>query len=232
MKKIILLLSALVVMSTLCAQKKKEKYYNYNIVPKYTISVQPTYLASSGLRLDFEKQLGSTMQWLQLSATGYYAPKYDHIGYNDGWLTFNTNYDEPIQSLKGGGIGAAYKSFFKSQNYFYYSVGLYYTHYSVDVKIYDYHKFIDDGLTYYKYEGKIEDLNYDKINTNLNIGMQTRLDQTIFIDFYMGVGYSYSFRNSDYFSDNMFEYGYRGMQVVGGFRIGFAFGKSSATVSE
>lgn len=225
MKKIILLACIICQTVTTFAQKK-EKYYNEEVMPKYTISVHPSYLFSNGLRFDFEKQLGSPNKWLQVTATGYYASDYDSDdGYDDGWINFNTSFDTPIQALKGAGLGVAYKEFFTKKKTLYYSAGLYYTHYDVKIKEYGYYPFTENGLTFYEGLTKNIDIDYDKINANIVVGVQTSPAQGLFCDFFVGAGYAYSFYNKPYLNKNQFEYGYRGLQIVGGFRMGIGFGK-------
>ncbi|MFV0417625.1 MAG: hypothetical protein ACK5KT_02675 [Dysgonomonas sp.] len=209
-----------VIVATSIHAQYKNNMDNY---PKYTIAVQPFYLLNGGLRFDFEKQLNSPKNWLQLSISGYHLP-YQNSNW-DWWETPNSNYD-PISKLNGLGAGAAYKSIFYSTSV-YYSAGLSYTHYRVTYSGADYHKFVEDGLTYYEYYRSDQKQIFNKLTASLCLGIQSTLNNLGFFDAYLGLGYSHSFYDASKraFDDNQFGYGYRGLHVTGGVRFGITFGR-------
>lgn len=192
-------------------------------LPKYTISTEIFTLASGGLRLDFEKQLSSPKDWLQIHVNGYYLPYRNNKW--DSWETLQSD-SEPIDKLNGAGFGIAYKSFFY-KDIIYYRAGVSYNHYRVKYSGYDYISFVEDGLTYYTYEEREWKQVFNKILPSLSLGIQSSLSNKIFFDAYAGVAYSASFYDKDKyaFDDNIFGYGYRGVTMTGGIRVGFAFGK-------
>lgn len=192
----------------------------------YTIGLHPSYLMNGGMRIDLDKKL-SPDKWLQFTATGYFMNNRSLDG--EGWSTPNSYYDY-FSSLKGAGLGAAYKSFFMSRSTstprFYVSTGLYYTHYNVSYPGRCYESFTEDGLTYWRYKVGNRSIMYNKLNTNICLGFQNpAIKKNFFIDFYLGIGYSYSFfnQNDNPFDTGVFSFGYRGIEPVGGLRMGFAF---------
>lgn len=196
---------------------------NMENYPKYTLAVQPFYLDNGGLRFDVERQLNNPKNWLQLSISGFYLPhKNNRIEY---WKTSNSDY-ESFNKLNGLGTGLAYKSIFYSTS-LYYSAGLSYTHYRVTYSDSNYHRFMEDGLTFYEYYQSNQRQIFNKLTGSLCFGVQSSLNRIFFIDAYLGLGYSYSFYDEKKkpFNDNMYGYGYRGLHVTGGVRFGITFGR-------
>lgn len=218
--KLIILILCLGFVSNANAQKKKLNMDNF---PKYTLAIQPFYMYNGGLRLDFEKQLDNPRNWLQLNIAGYYLPMRENS--YEYWETPNSDFDN-FSGLKGGGIGAAYKSIFYGTG-IYYSAGLNYAHYRVSYPSFEFVKYQEDGLTFY--EGRETTINqiFNKFTSSLCIGVQSSLNRTFFFDTYLGLGYSYSFydKNKWAMNDNPWSFGHRGFHLTGGIRFGVAFGR-------
>ena len=202
-------------------QEEKEKnVYNYSI------GVQPLYLFNTGLRIDFEKRLKDPRQMLQVSAIGYLLPKRDEP--YEYWETLLVEDHYNVNKLLGGGLALDYKYFpFRLANFLYFSGGLSYHYFDVR---YDGFKFIsyqEDGMTFYEPQwGEIKQV-FNKVGGNVLFGLQTAPHRRVFVDGYIGIGYTHSFYDEDkhHIDDNMFNVGYRGVTFVTGIKIGYRFGK-------
>jgi len=202
--------------------KKRNSLEGY---PKYTIAVQPFHLMNGTLKLDFETQLKSPKNWLQLSISGSYLPKKDIYRAEYSWSNFNSDFND-FTGLNGFGVGAAYKSIIYS-TWLYYSVGASYSHYRVRYAGYGYFPYIEDGLTYYEYYPAQQKQIFNKLSSSVCLGMQSHFSNTLFFDVYIGIGYAHSMydENKRSFEEGMYGFGRRGTFLAGGLRIGVAFGK-------
>ncbi|MBB4035693.1 hypothetical protein GGR21_001588 [Dysgonomonas hofstadii] len=202
--------------------KKRNTLEGY---PKYTIAVQPFHLMNGTLKLDFETQLKSPKNWLQLSISGSYLGTRDMYSSNYSWSTFNSDFND-FSGLKGFGLGAAYKSIIYS-TWLYYRAGVAYDHYRVKYPGFGYFPYIEDGLTYYEYHWTQQKQIFNKLSSSICIGMQSHFSNVLFFDAYIGIGYAYSMYDKDKrsFEEGMYGFGRRGAFLAGGVRIGVAFGK-------
>ena len=189
---------------------------------KYIIAVQPFLLMNGGLRVDFETRLKNPKSWLQVSLTGYRLPYYNDDEWG-GWENFNSDFDL-FRELKGLGIGGAYK-YLLYKDIFYASAGLSYTYFEVTYQGGYYNPYQEDGLTFYEYSRTDRRQYFNKLYSNICVGLQTYLSNALYGDAYIGLGYSYSFYDKEKaaFDDSIFGYGRRGLTVAGGVRIGVAF---------
>lgn len=192
-------------------------------LPRYTIAVQPLILSNGGLKIDFEKRLKQSKNWLQLGLTGFYRPRYK--GDHDGWENFNSDFD-PLNKYNGFGVDVNFKHFFGS-NFFWWSAGLGYTYHEVYYNTWGYDSYKEEGLTFYEYVEKEQRQVFNKVYPNISIGIQSSLRRLFFIDAFLGLGYAHSFydKGKRAFDDNMFGYGFRGMRCHGGVRIGMPLGR-------
>lgn len=202
--------------------KKRNSIENY---PKYTIAIQPWHLINGTLKIDFETQLNSPKNWLQVTVSGSYLKKKDLYPSGSLWSTFNSDFDD-FHGLSGFGTGVAYKSIFYP-TWFYYSIGVNYAYYNVHYPSYGFHPYVEDGLTYYDYYRRLEKQTFNKLSSSLCIGMQSNLNSDVFFDIYIGIGYAYSIydKNKRAFDENIYGFGRRGTFFAGGVRFGFAFGR-------
>lgn len=198
---------------------------------RYTIALRPIYLSQNGLKLDFEYELNTPGEWLQFELIGHYAPEYKEYdnGYYDryytGWSQEFLSGGSTYHSLLGVGGGIAYKSFF-SRDGWYYSAGLTFNYFDVEYFGAVYTKKVEDGLNFYVREEKITSTKFYKPEVNFNVGKHFALGRSLFLDAYIGLGYAYSFYDSDNkFSDYSYAFGGRGLLFNAGFRIGWLIGK-------
>ena len=205
----------------------KEEY------PKQTISLQPFYLFNGGLRLEYERQLRSPREWVQINITGYHITSDSDFEnyYSTDMSVSNSNFDD-INKVRGFGIGGGYKYFLtKMPEYHwnglkpYVNANLSYTHFNVHHPTWGYTPFKENGLTFYEY-GYINKLSkFDRLNTSVNFGFQSSLFNLFYYDMFVGMGYSYSFykKEDKAFTEGIYSYGYRGLQFNAGARIGVCF---------
>ena len=191
---------------------------------RYTIAIRPFYLANNGIKVDFEMELPRKGSWLQFEGIirfNTYDNRYRYFGYwesGDNWFT----------KLNGYGIGAYYKNYFRPKGW-YYDIGILLNHYGVDKPGIVKSSFIEDGLTFIRYDRQMIHWNFFKPSLNFNIGKHFALTRTLFLDAFAGVGYTYSFHDAEankYFdSYDPRGFSYRGLYVSGGFRIGILWSR-------
>lgn len=196
--------------------------------PRYTVALRPFYLVNSGLKADFEMELRQPGQWLQFELIGRYKGWYVPLPNepSSGWETIESTGGK-FQRLVGGGFGVAFKGFFRP-NGWYFSAGLVFNYYGVWYRGYSYVAFEEDGAQYLRRADGMIRADYYKPGFHFDIGKHFALTRHLFVDAYVGVGYSYSFYDSRYRyvynGNHPFSFVYRGLQVSGGFRIGWLWG--------
>ncbi|MDR1631491.1 MAG: hypothetical protein LBR97_01160 [Dysgonamonadaceae bacterium] len=203
-------------------QAQPVQQYSEITFPRYAVSLEPFYLYNGSLRLNVEKRLESN-DWIELNITGYYLP-HDEIEtrkYKGGsYFTSNSDF-ERFSGLSGLGIGSAYKHYIS--RYFFMSAGASYTCYHVRYADISFSKFQEDGLEFYEY--KYQDFRqiFNKFTANLSIGARSTFRRTLFIEYYLGVGYAHSLYNKDKkaYDSYAFGFGYKGIYPTSGFKIGF-----------
>ncbi len=174
-----------------------------------TVSFQPMYIHNSGLRLDFEYRFKSPNQWI------HFCPQFYHIPENQTGFPVIGDYD--FDNILGFGFNAAYRKYLRDT---YKPAGEYiqtsflYNHFITE--------YPDD------YYVDITKQNINKIGINFEMGYQLISNNYILFDFYGGLGYRQSWYNSDgeeihYISDVSWSFGYSGVMLVLGVRIGAWF---------
>ena len=193
---------------------------------RYTIAIRPLYLLNNGIKLDFEFELPRKGSWLQIDGIirlntfddNYYVSHCWEAG--DNWFT----------KLNGFGIGAYYKTYFRA-NGWYYDIGVLLNYYGVDKPGIISENYVEDGLTFLRYDRKMIHWNFVKPSLNFNIGKQFALTQTLFLDVFGGIGYTYSIHSAEtykYFASyDPRAFSYSGLYVSGGFRIGILWSRGN-----
>ncbi len=220
----LIFLFAAMSLTTMLSQEKTKLY------PKYTFAVQPLYLINGGLRFDFEQQLQSQKEWLQYSIMGYYYQPKTYDNYYNGysyfrWEPFYSDFDS-FSAFKGVGAGLAYKYFLP--RFFYISPGVNYSYFNVAYKEYAFSPYNEDGLTFYEYGYMPFEQNFHKLKSEVTVGIQSTLRKLIFVNVYAGFGYTYSFfdENKAAMNNSIFSFGYRGLTLTAGFRVGITLDRS------
>lgn len=197
---------------------------------RYTIALHPFYLANYGLKVDFEMELKQPGQWLQFEAigryTGWHSNDYKPGERQDlctnGWDTIESG-GKSFARMNGGGVGVAFKSMFQP-NGWYFSIGVSFNFYNVFYSDYGYIPYQEDGLTFFKYDIGNQNVKFYKPGFDFNIGKQVAITKHLFLDGFLGIGYDYSFYDANgenSYNSGIFSYGYRGITLSGGFRIGW-----------
>ena len=215
---IILFLCILFNSSMLMAQTEVAK-------PRYAISLEPFYLCNGGLRLNLEKKLQSN-NWMEVNLSGYslphsdMQPSYSYGRDLGGHLVSNADFTR-ISGLKGLGIGGSYKHYFYYP-FFFVNSGINYTWYKVESPLYDYVLYQEDGLNYYDYTWTYKHQQFHKLTAQVALGLRTSSKYQFFLEHFVGLGYAYSFHdnNQPNYSKTMLGYGYRGLYLTIGLKIG------------
>jgi hypothetical protein len=196
--------------------------------PRYAFSIEPLYLYNAGLKLNLEKQL-KPKEWVEVNLTGYYLP-YSKIenryaiffgDYQDGgYFTINSVFQR-FSKLNGGGIGGAYKRYvFKS---IVVSANISYTYYDVQFPSWEFYKYEEDGLIFYDYGRREVHQYFNNMKISLLAGMRTSFRRAFFAEYFIGLGYAYSFHDKDKkaYNESPFGFGYRGIYPTIGIKLGF-----------
>ncbi len=193
------------------------------------LTIVPQYAFVHGLRIDYERRLKTTDQWIVL------APQiFSDI--NNNTYYFNGDYSA-YQSMFGMGINVYYKvTVFKSKRInlnsnlprqsLYFSAGPNFQYFSLRNVEEVAHPFVEDGVTYYKFELEEVKKHIYRIGGTIDVGWQVALDRFVF-DFYLGMTMKYSLDNNgeiirDSYS-NWIDPAYSGILLDGGLKLGFFF---------
>lgn len=191
---------------------------------RWTIAMQPLYLANGGLRVDVERKLNRPGSWLQLGVSGFYRGKFEpgEYEYREGWSNFNTCFKD-ISRHRGIGVGLSFKQFFRDRC-FYWSGGVQYAYHRVYYHGYVMDPYTEDGLTYYERNWREVCQQFNKWLPHLLLGYQPSLGDSVFLDLYLGCGYAVSNYDKDKlrFDSDFTGHGYRGFRLVSGVRFGVA----------
>ena len=198
---------------------------------KNALAIVPQYAFYHGFRIDYERKIKNSDQWIVL------APQiYSDISNNNYYYYSSTGYSA-YQSMVGFGINAYYKLMvFKSarknlgsnlpRHALYFSAGPNFQYFKLKNMEEVAHPFIEDGVTYYKFE--LEDVTKPiyRIGAIANVGWQFTFDRFL-IDFYFGLAIKYSLDEDgklirDTYSDWV-DPAYSGVLLDGGVRLGFFF---------
>ncbi|MDR3252064.1 MAG: hypothetical protein LBT35_00635 [Tannerella sp.] len=208
--------------STIYAQESpriKEGYKN-------AFSIEPFYLTNNGLRLNYERQLASPAHWLEASFIGYVVDfrheDRDRYLPNSFYTTWFLN-GRDIRNAWSLGTEINYKYFLHP--FFYLSVGGAYSHTDVVDYANTFHKFQEDGLTFYEHAWGESTQRFDRVSGNFRVGFQTKNYRRVVVGGYVGITLTHSFYSprdeGDYTSDDITNLRYSGFIPHIGFRIGF-----------
>ena len=194
------------------------------------LAIVPQYAFYHGFRIDYERKIKNSDQWIVL------APQIYSDTYNDRYYYINIGYSA-YQSMVGIGINAYYKLMvFKSarknlgsnlpRHALYFSAGPNFQYFNLKNQEEVAHPFIEDGVTYYKFE--LEDVTKPiyRIGAIANVGWQFTFDRFL-LDFYFGLAIKYSMdQNGELIRDSYSDWvdpAYSGVLLDGGVRLGFFF---------
>jgi len=214
MKKHLLILSLITLVSTGCFAQEKEVFgsrLGLGYVPQYTIS--------GGMRFDIDYSISKTSnQWLIISPQVF-------------MLTGNRFFHE-MEQLSGFGLDVKHKIYLKPNSMkpvgFYAEYGVMFQHFSIAENRQYTERVLENGVEYYEVtEGSLNTKLY-KIGGNFHLGHQWLLGDKVYFDIYAGAGIRISHNNHNdgfdtWYNNSWVDYGYSGTLLDGGFRIGFFF---------
>jgi hypothetical protein len=218
-------------------------------VQRYTVAVNPLMLLNDGLKADFEYELKTPGEWLQMGLVGYAAPArtmgygygYDYYDYHNNRWTPNSSGDD-FRNMWGVGVSGLFKKMLHMRGW-YFSTGIKMEFFRVGRVENGYIPYKEDGLQYYEGNTYLDTRSYFKTTAQFNLGKHFALSRRCFIDAFIGVSYSYSLYNSTphtYSRDNQYDYNYyytfsdmngfarRGLNLNGGLRFGVLLWDDSA----
>jgi hypothetical protein len=206
-------------MNELKAQTEEKK------TARYAISFEPNHLLNGGLRLNIEKKIHPT-DWIELNLTGYYLARNGGKS-NNYWLWASNGYYisnshfESISGLSGLGIGSTYKHYFPSSIII--NTALSYNRYNVEYPGFDFIPYKEDGLTFFEYRRANVHQPFHKLAAHVALGARSTFERLFFVEGYAGLGVAYSFydENKRNYNETMFGYGYRGIYLTIGIKLGF-----------
>jgi hypothetical protein len=182
----------------------------------FTLSYEPLYLLNSAMRINLEKRI-TPRSWLGINLTGYYWPYDPEYGYG----TSNSDF-QSVGGLKGIGIGGTFKNYYARK--WFIELGAGYTFVDVRNEDYGLREFHENGLPYYEYALMDTHSYFRKVTANFTVGLHSTFHQFFYIEPYTGIGLAHSFYDNSYgekYNETMFGFGYKGIYVVLGIRLGF-----------
>ena len=200
MKRIILIIIVLLFVNQLVKAQ--------NTTSKNTLYLVPFNLANSGLRIDFEHQIGeSSRNWISVGPQ-YYFKDISELG--NFMFSDYTN-----AKLRGVGLELAFKHLLSDKVFegnAYYSVGFGYQHFEIE----DFENASAGTVT------------FDKLGSHFIIGYQVNTSELLSIDMFTGLGFRYAFEDlegnirNDFTGTPSWNFGYSGPAILLGIKIGVA----------
>lgn len=181
----------------------------------------PQYLFENGIRIEIDRRIQESHNWITWSPTIYYR------GQPGSWIS--GNYD--VQSLAGMGLEVLYRWYpagFGYQGGVYVSGGGGYRYMSQKIKGYQWDDFQQDGLTFYDYNNGIWYRISQTYSLRGIVGYQLVSNKHLGLDLYVGLGAKYSIIDKPegamaYFTENHNPFTGSGFFITGGFRMGIGW---------
>jgi hypothetical protein len=230
----ILFLQNLMLLNIVHAQTKE---------PNFMIKGEPLYLINNGLYVDFEKRISNT-KWLMVSPQFYVNYKSRN---NDSWNHFyyyfldenrgfygtygDTWKRNPYLKVIGIGLDLTIKNFIFTPRFlkqFYLGYGTMWQYYNLTLTKFDWLPYQEGDLNVLLPSNKNYNEQINKFGLNAIFGFQQMVFKGMYLDVYTGFGFRYSYyRSSDNpvvkFNAGMWDFGYTGINFIGGVRVGVGF---------
>lgn len=223
MKVIKYITGALVLTLIVCTAKAQNESNE-----KLILSINPQYLFTNAIRLDFDLNLNGDKSWWVISPYFYSDDSQESFLNRGSEDDYNSR---KYESMYGIGLGVARKIYLLKQDHaegLYALAGVTYRYFSIQG---DNYTFVEntgtDGLSYYELEDLEYNININSYNGYIIIGNQFNPFSKFYIDLYIGFGIKYSSHSSPEgvvieYDRGSIDYGYSGTQFLGGFRFGVA----------
>ncbi|GEM_PF-6833771 len=228
MKKLILLLIfAFFCQFSLFSQNNKidSAYLEKEKDGKLLLYFVPHNLIFNGLRLDFDIRMAKSAHWISLAPQIYYREKNDSP---DTSQTYYYSDDRDFDNMKGAGLDVCYRYYINGEGTprgGFMSVGLGYTFYQIQywnlswVNV----PFGSSTAMMKKWAMQTQDMHQCQLSVFLGINWThwTKLHWEL----YGGAAFRYTFMDENVpknkrFNDYYWDYGYRGVALIAGIRIG------------
>ncbi len=192
---------------------------------KIQISFAPHYLLFKGIRLDIEPVLKKRNQHIVFAPQIYFRHNIEN-----GSGKNNNIYENDYDTLMGLGIDIYHKYYpftgINEKRSIYLAYGFSYNYFQLRFRRYDWNIVNEEGLIYYNYEIKSIKEDINRFGAMVLFGVQNNFFKILYIDGYIGFGIRYSVikSNSDAettdFNETIFDYGFTGVYIPIGFKIG------------
>ena len=185
---------------------------------RQSIFIVPQYVAVSGIRIDYERKLKNGEDWLVVAPQLY---------------SNNNGYDQ-FDSFSGLGLNAYYKMFLShsrklnknetSRTNVYFATGPVFQYFNMKSIEEIPEEFVEEGVSYIRFNSQEHSTKIYRLGADANFGMQFIINR-FSLDFYGGVGVRFALDENgetmDYFNSYWVDFGYTGILLTGGIRLGF-----------
>jgi hypothetical protein len=187
------------------------------------IMLVPQYLINNGFRIEIDRSLKEKNRWITYAPTIYYRDKKSNTWFNES----------NVHGVAGVGMDVFYR-WYPSRNSksgrAFLSAGGGYSFISRKFKGNRWEEYLENNLTYYRYDTDYWNASYHIINLRATAGFHIIKAQYFSMDYYLGFGIKYSlvdkpenyvyYNNAD---DSIFDPDYRGFLIVTGLRLGIGW---------
>lgn len=194
---------------------------------RFSIKFSPQHLLFNGIHLDAEKSLGADSRHSIIFSPRLYSGKTRTLD------NFTRRSDEPDDkgSVIGYGAEVLHRIYSSGTSHegLYFAYGVNYHYFNVEfVKEGWVQQMDEQGLEVYKYRERPFNEKINRWGAVAMIGVQRPLSVAgLLVDLYVGFGHANSDISSDYSTErynvNIYDFGYTGVYVLGGFKFGMMF---------
>ena len=220
MRKVIFLLTIGFLMNTSVKAQGAEDIDPFSGI-NHALFILPQYAAVSGIRVDYERKLKNGRNWM------VFAPQY---------YSNNNGFDQ-FDSFNGLGLNMYYKKFLShsqrrnrnetSRTNIYFSTGPVFQYFNMKSTEEIPEQFFEDGIEYIRFNAEEHSTKIYRIGADATFGMQFIFDR-FSLDFFGGAGLRVALDENgetmDYFNEYWVDFGYSGILLTGGIRLGFIIG--------
>jgi hypothetical protein len=185
------------------------------------ITAVPQHILNNAIRFELDIPMANQSKWLTI------APQFFYRGEDFDNAFYHPDFDKLI----GGEIDLLNRKYFMTETHgagFYFSYGGGYRFLKITTTNELWKKNPDQGLDWYRLNKGQYNINIHGLNAKCLAGYQMTIYDDLIADAYIGFGLRYALTeepegNFLKFNKNVNDYGYRGMLLVGGLRIGLGW---------
>lgn len=182
----------------------------------------PQYLFQNGIRLEIDRQLENPHNWITISPSIYYKDK------TGNWLLGT----QMVNSMSGAGLDLIYRWYphgIRKRGGMYIAAGVGYLYIAQKYSGSLWETYTENSLTYIRYLDSEWNKQIHTGNIRGTLGYQVLPAKNFAIDFYCGFAIKMSEVATPegylHYQDNynFYEFGYSGMMIIGGMRLGIGW---------